>query len=115
MSDFDYSKKPLQNNEIRIIKLNKDAVAELLLELLMSNGADYFGLPSNDAVDDLYSFTYNHDSLVYMAYKYDDYKKINFDSLERFIAEHLNFTTDSLFNGDKSFVSISISDANSLS
>lgn len=89
--------KVLAENELRVINIGKDAIAELLFENFMENQEKYFGV---EIGDDTYNCSMNwnvdDETLTYAVVRIADIinKEIDFEKLFR----NVGITTDSLFS-----------------
>ena len=81
----------MKEKEIRVIRISKEAVKELLFESLMEKGAELFGLSKNH--DAWFGMSWDEETgdLIYTANK--EGESVDFD----YILENVPITTESLF------------------
>ena len=97
--------KPLKLNELRIISIDEDAIAELLLENLLDNKGKYFNLPDiSENSTCVMKWDTKHNLLTYAVMPID-YLLEGYDLNPDFI-RNIGLTTNSLFKSDlyKTFV-----------
>lgn len=100
--------KALAKNELRIINIGKDAVAELLFENLMENQEKYFGVQiSDNTYHCMMNWDVSNERLTYAVARIADTvnKEIDFEKL----FQDVGITTGSLFP-PKPFVTVSLND-----
>lgn len=100
-------KHPLNENELRVINVDHDAISELLFENLMDCQEQYFGIKRGDG-NCMCMMHWDSDKnvLTYAVARETDLvgtvlKELNYDKLRR----DVGFTTDSLFSA-KRFISL---------
>lgn len=85
-------KKKLEDNEVRIIKINRDAVYEFLYETIIENSPAFFDL--HDMTKAEFQFSWDADgTLSCIAYKRKPGRRVDISAIE----EATEFTTNSLF------------------
>lgn len=89
------SGKKIKKGKARIIKVNMDAVYELIWELFMERGYKYFNLKKVDD-ENIYSMRWDSNSqdLICVAYNLEDRDKIDMEQL----MESTDYTTDTFFS-----------------
>lgn len=97
--------RKLKCGEARIIKVNKEAIHELLQELFMERGGKYFNLRRNNEVDHLYQMAWDDvtGDFACVICNFDERNKVNLDRL----IESVDYTTDTFFS-EKCYKSIQL-------
>ena len=92
--------QPLKENEIKIISIGENAIAELLLETLMQNKSKYFDVPKV-STDSICIMKWDKDR-CFLTYAIMPIKYClnGFDLNPKFIQE-IGVTTDSLFKPNR--------------
>ena len=87
--------KKLKDNEIRIIKINSDAVFELISELFTEKAEEYFDLFRGDLTRITVHVEWDRESndILCAAWKRNPRRKLNIDK----IWDETPYTTDTLF------------------
>lgn len=86
-------KRKLQENELRVLKIDSRAVYEFLCESMMEKGADFFDLHDITKVE--FNFSCQEDGTFFCAVsKRGAYQTIDFSAVER----DSDLTTESLFS-----------------
>lgn len=89
----------LGKNEVRVIKIPREAIEEILWEDLMENGDEWFDLKRNS--DDII-FRMNFDEtmseLVFYAYDFPTDSVPKFDQIDEYIEDNVGFTANSMYN-----------------
>ena len=88
------SGKKIKKGRARIIKVNRDAVQELIWELFMERGHKYFNLKKVDD-ENIYSMMWDSNSqdLICVAYNLEDRDRVDIEQLMKSI----DYTTDTFF------------------
>ena len=94
-------KRELKENEIRVIKISKIAIKELINEYLMQIGDSIMDIPKNDDASALtIDISDDFNKLTIFAYNVEDYIRIGFDTAGKVFSNISNgdeITTDTLF------------------
>lgn len=94
----------IKRGKARVIKVNIDAVHEVIWELFMERGYKYFGLKKVDK-ENIYSMKWDSKSqdLICVVYNLEDRDKIDMEQL----MESMDYTTDTFFS-EKCYRSIQL-------
>lgn len=90
--------KHLEENEIRVIKLSRAAIEEILWETFMEIGHDRLELET-DSDDIIFSMATDEtmSELVFYACDFSGEKVPDFSRIDKFIKQNVQITTDSVF------------------
>ena len=88
----------LEENEIRVIKLSRAAIEEILWETFMEIGDDKLELEA-DSDDIIFHMTTDEtmSELVFCACHFSAEKAPDFSRIDNFIKQNVQITTDSVF------------------
>ena len=101
----------MDKNEIRVFKISGEAINELVWELLNQTGEQFFDISANQEAIYRLNCDKDKDQLVFYALEYAKPHVVDFEKIDRYINEHIDKTTDSLFNAEnKPYVSLSVKD-----
>lgn len=104
----------MDHNEVRIFKITGGAINELMWELLNQSGEQFLNLPKNSETIFHLNWDKEKDELVFYALEFEHPHPVNFETIDRYVKEHIGITTDSLFDPNivpfKSFSLDEISD-----
>ena len=106
----------LGKNEVRVVKIPREAIEEILWENLMENGDEWFDLKQNS--DDII-FRMNFDEtmseLVFYACDFPADSVPKFDQIDEYIENNVGFTANSMYNNHECgrfYQTISVPDKN---
>lgn len=89
----------LGKNEVRVVKIPREAIEEILWENLMENGDEWFDLKQNS--DDII-FRMNFDEtmseLIFYACDFPADSVPKFDQIDEYIENNVGFTANSMYN-----------------
>ena len=90
--------KHLEENEVRVIKLSRAAIEEILWETFMEIGHDRLELET-DSDDIIFSMATDEtmSELVFYACDFSGEKAPDFSRIDKFIKQNVQITTDSVF------------------
>ena len=90
--------KHLEENEVRVIKLSRAAIEEILWETFMEIGDDRLELEA-DSDDIIFRMTTDEtmSELVFYACDFSGEKTPDFSRIDKFIKQNVQITTDSVF------------------
>lgn len=99
MLSREYDKKhPIKNNELRVVKLNRDAIEQILWEALLDRGEYILDLPNSDGI--IFHMTVD-ETMSELTFYACDYSNIDrppdFERYDTFIKENVEKTTDSIY------------------
>lgn len=88
--------RELKHGETRIIKVNKEAIHELVQELFMERGGKYFNLRRNNEVDHLYQMEWDDitGDFACVICNFDERNQVDLDQL----MESMDYTADTFFS-----------------
>ncbi len=88
----------LEENEVRVIKLSRAAIEEILWETFMEIGDDRLELEA-DSDDIIFRMTTDEtmSELVFYACDFSGEKTPDFSRIDKFIKQNVQITTDSVF------------------
>ena len=88
----------LEENEVRVIKLSRAAIEEILWETFMEIGHDKLELEA-DSDDIIFRMTTDEtmSELVFYACDFSGEKAPDFSRIDKFIKQNVQITTDSVF------------------
>lgn len=89
----------LGKNEVRVIKIPREAIEEILWEDLMENGDEWFDLKRNSD-DIIFRMNFNEtmSELVFYACDFPADSVPKFDQIDEYIENNVGFTANSMYN-----------------
>ena len=102
--------KHIKKGELRVIRVDRNALYELIGETILENSGSYFNLlQDNDAI---IRFVFDNDfsGLTAYAMDYSQALGVELDLLDKYVEKSVNYTTDSFFYSDNKnkYVSINL-------
>ena len=88
----------MKNNEVRVFKITGGAINELMWELLSKTGEQFLNLPEDSETIFHLNWDKEKDELVFYSLEFEHPYPVDFDSIDKYINEHIGITTDSLFD-----------------
>lgn len=88
-------------NELRVMKLSRSAVEELLWEALLKNGDRALDLVPRKDMAFRMTADETMSELLFYAFRHTDDRAPDFKSMDAFVRENVGITTDSLFEKHK--------------
>lgn len=104
--------KHIKEGELRVIKVDRNALMELIYESIMEKSDDYFDLLRNS--DTITNVVIDDDfrELTIYAMDFSNLGQINTKAISEYVQKNVDITTKSLFDGctDKKYVAITLPD-----
>lgn len=104
--------KHIKAGEARVIKVDRNALMELIYESIMEKSDDYFDLLRNSNTITSVVIDDDFRELTIYAMDYSSPRQIDIKSINEYVRKNVNITTESLFNGHnhKKYVTIKLPD-----
>lgn len=98
-NDIKKRKRQLKNNEIRVVKLEKEGIIEVLQKIFQDIGLEKLGLFKN--AKDVSTCMIYDDLTHELTFYALNSNRTDIDDVEKYISENINMTTDDLFYPEK--------------